>query len=230
MLGKPAAPGVRLTAVGLGDDGLVVVGETADVVAGILRRSEPDPGLAPMRRMIEAPRGALRAVRSHVKLRSDEAPCVRRVAGGELFEPGNPDEDLVLELRGEPRAGDVALGTSATRGEYLWRSYRVSDVSRDGQLLRLKVRTPADAIDEHNAETIAQSGSDLDLVYRCPGAAAAKRAPRRRPGATSCPTRRLRTVPGAGSRPPSRRTSQRARERGRRRSGSAVRSSRSRRG
>jgi hypothetical protein len=166
--------GASLTAAALGDDGLVVAGETAAVVSGVARRAEPDPRLAPMRRMLDLTRGSLRAVQSHVELRRDEAPCVLRVAGGALLTPGDEDEDLVLELRGEPRASDVVLGTSTSRREYLYRDYRVSDVSREGQLLKLKVRTPPGSLANENAVTISQYASDLDLLYRCPGAGAAK--------------------------------------------------------
>ncbi len=173
VLERPKAR-TTLKAVALDGGGLVVVGETADVVSGVLGRSEPDPRVAPLRRMIEASRGALRAAYSHVELPREEAPCVRRVAGGELFTPGNEDEDLVLELHGEPRASGVVLGTSASRKDFRHRDYRVSDVSRQGQFLTLKVRTPASALASVNAATIAENSTSLDLLYRCPGAAAAR--------------------------------------------------------
>lgn len=165
--------GTTLTAVALGDDGLVVVGETPDVALGVVRRSEPDPRLAPMRRLLEIPRGALRVASSHVKLVEEEAPCVRRVAGGEMLTAGNEDEDLALELSGVPRASEVVLGTSAARKEFLYRAYRVGDVARDGQYLTIKVRTPVNGIANDNAATLADS-ADLDLLYRCPGPAAAR--------------------------------------------------------
>jgi hypothetical protein len=163
----------QLTVIGLGPDGLVAVGETSAVVTGVLQRTAPDPRLAPMRRMLDSAAGARRYVHSYVTQPPDAAPCIRRVAAGQRFTAGNPDEDLVLELTGEPRAGEVTFGSSVTRKEYTMRVFRLGAVARNGQLLTLKVRTPEGLDSRANAIAVANNVFDVDLLYRCPGAAAA---------------------------------------------------------
>jgi hypothetical protein len=164
----------ELTVLGLGPDGLLVLGQTSAVVSGVLQRTTPDPQLATMRRMLDSAGGARRYVHSYVKQPTPAAPCIRRVAAGQLFTPGNAQENLILELTGEPRSGAVTFGSSATRKAYSLRVFRLGGVARDGQLLTLKVRTPDGLDSRANAIAVADDVYDVDLLYRCPGAAAAK--------------------------------------------------------
>jgi hypothetical protein len=163
-----------LTAVALGD-GLVVLATTIDIATRVLRRTEPDPRLAPLRRLLDETRGAFRTAYAY---RADslnpESACLRGVAGGQLFTAGNEDEDLVLLLVGEPRASEVTLGLGSQRQDPLTKPYRVTDISRSGQTLALKVRTAPGARSQAHAAAIAAGTVPAYLVYRCPGAAAAR--------------------------------------------------------
>lgn len=162
-----------LSAVALGD-GLVVLAETLDVASAVLRRTEPDPGLAPTRRLLDATRGALRTVQRYpAESLHPESACLLGVAGGQIFTSGNEDEDLALLLRGEPRASEVTLGEgSQQRDDPLTQPYRVTDVARSGRTLSLKVHTTPDARNQLSAAQIAGGHVPPYLVYHCPGAAA----------------------------------------------------------
>jgi len=171
VLDKPKS-GFGLSAAAVGD-GLVVISETLDLATGVLQRTQPDPRLAPARRLLDETHGALRAVHTYPAESFDpESGCILGVAGGELFTPGNGDEDLALLLKGEPRASEVTLDDGAQRKDILTKSYRVTDVSRSGQTLSLRVRTAPTASIFDNAATIADGGVQPYLLYRCPGAAA----------------------------------------------------------
>jgi hypothetical protein len=166
--------GTILSAVGLGEHGLVVAADTVPLASALLHRTKLDPRLAPLRTMLASTPGAHRAGLDYTAMRDAAAPCVRRIAGGHLLTPGNDDEDLVLELSGEPRASAVVLGTPASRRQQFLRNYRVTDIARDGQFLTLKVRTPPTARLDDNAASLGDSHNALLDIYRCPGAAAAR--------------------------------------------------------
>jgi hypothetical protein len=200
----PAEPLFGLAAAVLGDDGIVVLAKTIAVATSVARRSEPDPGFAQARRLLDATHGPLRTVQMASQFPDAEVACVRGIAGSQRFSaPGETeDEDVALLLTGEPRASEVTLGGGAQRRDPLTSPYRVTGVSRSGQMLSLKIRVAPNPRHHANGVTVAGDALPDYLVYRCPGDAAerarrAREADRKIEPATPEPDRtgsRLETV------------------------------------
>jgi hypothetical protein len=161
-----------LAAAALGADGIVVFAKTIAVATSAARRRAPDPGVAQTRQLLDATHGPLRTVQMASQFPDAEVACLRGIAGSQTFTSGAENEDVALRLTGEPRASEVTLGEGAQRRDPLTSPYRVTGISRSGQLLTLKIRVTPNP--RHHANGVTVAGDTLPdyLVYRCPGAAA----------------------------------------------------------